>query len=154
MPSAAPPIADHASQRFCSSPRRADATTPASCAVGAAHCTRKIDDFSLCKPNALLSFYTPGLPTTGDRNSTPADFEAMVADLKNSRAVPGSAQGSAVAGETARGQGFAPPPTRFEPRQWSRFTGAQGAGGNPPPRIFDWPGQQISGISGSRGAIP
>lgn len=70
------------------------AATPASCAVGAAHCTRKIDDFSLCKPNALLSFYTPGLPTTGDRNSTPADFEAdkFQSDDRTKYVLEGNAQ--------------------------------------------------------------
>lgn len=52
------------------------AAAPAStgCPARAIQC--KADDFSLCKPNALLDFYTPGLPTTGDRNAAPADFEA------------------------------------------------------------------------------
>ncbi|UXI67438.1 LPS assembly protein LptD [Tahibacter amnicola] len=44
--------------------------------TGAFAATPKADDFRLCKPNALLSFYTPGLPTTGDRNAEAADFTA------------------------------------------------------------------------------
>jgi LPS-assembly protein len=46
------------------------------CPADAARCARAADDFSLCKPNALLDFYTPGLPTTGVREDQPTDFAA------------------------------------------------------------------------------
>jgi outer membrane protein assembly factor BamB len=83
----------------------------------------------------------------GGTSFTPADFEALVADLRTNRTLPGSAGTAAVAGESsARGQGQAPAPARFEAKQWTRFAGSQGAGGNPPLRIGDWAGQQVSSL--------
>ncbi|MEO8673585.1 MAG: LPS assembly protein LptD [Tahibacter sp.] len=55
----------------------AAAPAPAACTPGLAGCPRKTDDFALCKPNALLSIYTPGLPTSGTRESATTDFTAQ-----------------------------------------------------------------------------
>jgi len=52
------------------------ADPPPACPIGTLRCPHKSDDFSLCKPNALLDFYVSGLPTEGDREATPFDFEA------------------------------------------------------------------------------
>ena len=54
----------------------APAANPAACLPGSDQCPRKSDDFSLCKPNALLSFYVAGLPTTGVREDADTDFAA------------------------------------------------------------------------------
>ncbi|MBL8297557.1 MAG: LPS assembly protein LptD [Rhodanobacteraceae bacterium] len=54
----------------------AAAANPAACLPGSDQCPRKSDDFSLCKPNALLSFYLPDLPTTGKREDADTDFSA------------------------------------------------------------------------------
>ncbi len=51
----------------------AQAKSPA-CPIGAMRCAKKADDFSLCKPNALLEFYEADLPKTGDRATSPADL--------------------------------------------------------------------------------
>ncbi len=47
------------------------------CPLGMVKCPKKPDDFSMCKKSDLLDFYVPGLPVTGDRASTPADFSAV-----------------------------------------------------------------------------
>ncbi|TDR39759.1 LPS-assembly protein [Tahibacter aquaticus] len=54
----------------------AHAAKPAACLPGSDQCPRKSDDFSLCKPNALLAFYVPGLPTSGVREQAETDFSA------------------------------------------------------------------------------
>jgi LPS-assembly protein len=54
----------------------AHAANPAACLPGSDQCPRKSDDFSLCRPNALLAFYVPGLPTTGVREEADTDFGA------------------------------------------------------------------------------
>ncbi len=52
------------------------AAQPAACLPGSDQCPRKSDDFRLCKPNALLSFYVAGLPTEGKREDADTDFAA------------------------------------------------------------------------------
>lgn len=52
------------------------AANPAACLPGSDQCPRKSDDFSLCRPNALLEFYVPGLPTTGVREQAETEFGA------------------------------------------------------------------------------
>lgn len=52
------------------------AEKPAACLPGSDQCPRKSDDFSLCKPNALLGFYVSGLPSTGNREEAETDFRA------------------------------------------------------------------------------
>ncbi len=47
-----------------------------SCPVGVIKCPKKADDFASCKRNALLDFYTPGLPTSADRASAVTDFSS------------------------------------------------------------------------------
>ncbi|HET7930288.1 MAG TPA: LPS assembly protein LptD [Rhodanobacteraceae bacterium] len=42
------------------------------CPLGAFVCPVVQNGFALCKKNDLLNFYVPGLPTTGDRDATPA----------------------------------------------------------------------------------
>lgn len=80
---------------------------------------------------------------------TPTDFEAMVTDLRASRALPGSAGAAAVAGESsAQGQGLAPLPARFETKSWGRFAGMQGSG-TPHMRSGDWAGQQLATVVAS-----
>ncbi|HET7562669.1 MAG TPA: LPS assembly protein LptD [Rhodanobacteraceae bacterium] len=49
----------------------AQATTDV-CPLGAFVCPVVQNGFALCKKNDLLNFYVPGLPTTGDRDATPA----------------------------------------------------------------------------------
>lgn len=45
-------------------------------APAAAQSGRSEIDWSLCRPNALLEFYVPGLPTDVERESAPTDFDA------------------------------------------------------------------------------
>jgi LPS-assembly protein len=55
----------------------ADEVAPV-CPVGVLKCPKKkkgADEFTLCKPNDLLDFYRPGLPT-GDRTQAPTDVSA------------------------------------------------------------------------------
>lgn len=54
-----------------------DETTPA-CPVGLLKCPepKKANAFALCKRNDLLDFFTPGLPTTGDRSKAQSDLSA------------------------------------------------------------------------------
>jgi LPS-assembly protein len=47
-------------------------TGPRVCPLGAFVCPVATNDFALCKKNDLLDFYQPGLPTTGDREASPA----------------------------------------------------------------------------------
>ncbi|HET9817875.1 MAG TPA: LPS assembly protein LptD [Rhodanobacteraceae bacterium] len=42
------------------------------CPLGAFVCPVSTDSFALCKKNELLNFYEPGLPTRGNRATTPA----------------------------------------------------------------------------------
>ncbi|MGA9828217.1 MAG: LPS assembly protein LptD [Rhodanobacteraceae bacterium] len=60
-----------------SAPAHADEAVAPTCRLGMVKCAKRPDDFSMCKKNDLLDFYVPGLPTTGDRGSTPADFSAV-----------------------------------------------------------------------------
>ena len=46
------------------------------CPIGVVKCAKHVDDWSLCKKNALLDFFVPGLPTTGDRSTAFTDAEA------------------------------------------------------------------------------
>ncbi|MGA9335935.1 MAG: LPS assembly protein LptD [Rudaea sp.] len=52
-------------------------TTPV-CPVGVLKCPQKPrqDEFAMCKRNAMLDFYVPGLPTTGDRSKATSDLSA------------------------------------------------------------------------------
>src|SRR5690606_36054466 len=52
-----------------------DAAAPA-CAAGMAGCAARPLDWGMCGKNDLLDFYTPGLPTEGDRDSVPRDVSA------------------------------------------------------------------------------
>lgn len=52
------------------------AANPAACLPGSSQCPRKSDDFSLCKPSALLGIYVPGLPKEGVREEAETDFSA------------------------------------------------------------------------------
>ena len=56
----------------------AAAQEPPACPVGVLVCPKpaRTNQFVLCKRNALLDFYTPGLPTQGDRSTIPADVSA------------------------------------------------------------------------------
>jgi LPS-assembly protein len=47
-------------------------TGPRVCPLGAFVCPVATNDFALCRKNDLLDFYQPGLPTTGDREASPA----------------------------------------------------------------------------------
>lgn len=57
---------------------RAQSAMPA-CPVGVLICPKpaKAETFALCKRNALLDFYTPGLPTTGERTAIASDVSAQ-----------------------------------------------------------------------------
>ncbi|HZP66961.1 MAG TPA: LPS assembly protein LptD [Rudaea sp.] len=48
------------------------------CPVGVLKCPKKSkkDEYAMCKRNDLLDFYTPGLPTEGDRSTAPSDLSA------------------------------------------------------------------------------
>lgn len=54
-----------------------EAEAPA-CPVGVLTCPPKTqhDEFAMCKRNALLDFYVPGLPTTGDRSKVSSELSA------------------------------------------------------------------------------
>jgi LPS-assembly protein len=45
------------------------------CPLGAFSCPVVKNDFALCKKNDLLDFYQPGLPTEGDRDTSPAQVQ-------------------------------------------------------------------------------
>src|SRR5690348_12486007 len=51
---------------------------PPACPVGVLTCPKpaRANLFAMCKRNALLDFYTPGLPTEGDRSQVAADVSA------------------------------------------------------------------------------
>ena len=51
---------------------------PPTCPVGVLICPKpaRSNQFALCKRNALLDFYTPGLPTTGNRTTIASDVSA------------------------------------------------------------------------------
>lgn len=51
---------------------------PPNCPVGVLICPKpaRANPFAMCKRNALLDFYTPGLPTDGDRTRVAADVSA------------------------------------------------------------------------------
>ncbi len=53
-------------------------TAPPTCPVGVLICPKpaRADLFAMCKRNALLDFYTPGLPTEGDRTAVASDLSA------------------------------------------------------------------------------
>ncbi|HET6546106.1 MAG TPA: LPS assembly protein LptD [Rhodanobacteraceae bacterium] len=55
----------------------ADEVAAPSCPIGMVKCPKKPTDWSMCGKNDLLDFYVTGLPTTGDRAGTPADFSAI-----------------------------------------------------------------------------
>lgn len=57
----------------------AEPALPPACPVGVLVCPKpaKQDTFALCKRNALLDFYTPGLPTTGERAGIASDVSAQ-----------------------------------------------------------------------------
>jgi len=62
---------------FCNAVIAQNLQTPA-CDVSLNTCSiKKHDNYALCQPNALLEFYTPGLPTEGDRATIPIDFSAQ-----------------------------------------------------------------------------
>ncbi|HEU0277219.1 MAG TPA: LPS assembly protein LptD [Rhodanobacteraceae bacterium] len=48
------------------------AATAETCPLGALSCPVVKNNFALCKKNDLLKFYVPGLPTTGNREASPA----------------------------------------------------------------------------------
>ncbi len=52
---------------------------PPACPVGVLICPKpaRANQFAMCKRNALLDFYTPGLPTTGDRKTIASDVSAQ-----------------------------------------------------------------------------
>lgn len=54
----------------------AEESRAAGCSVDLSKCSANREGFALCKPNALLDFYTPGLPVEGDRAAFPMDFSA------------------------------------------------------------------------------
>lgn len=55
----------------------AESETPV-CPVGVLKCAPKSqhDEFAMCKRNALLDFYVPGLPTAGDRSKVASELSA------------------------------------------------------------------------------
>ena len=59
---------------------------PPACPVGVLICPKPAHAavFAMCKRNALLDFYTPGLPTTGDRSKIAADVSARKVESTDS----------------------------------------------------------------------
>ena len=58
----------------------ATATAGPLCPVGILQCTGTTPAWSLCKRNAMLDFYLPDLPTSGDRSAAPMDVEGDLAE--------------------------------------------------------------------------
>jgi LPS-assembly protein len=54
----------------------AQATAADTCPLGALACPVVKNNFALCRKNDLLDFYQPGLPTTGNRDASPAQVTA------------------------------------------------------------------------------
>ncbi|MGH8040951.1 MAG: LPS-assembly protein LptD, partial [Rudaea sp.] len=56
----------------------AAADAPPACPVGVLICPKapRQNTFAMCKRNALLDFYTPGLPSEGDRTAVASDLSA------------------------------------------------------------------------------
>lgn len=75
----------HAAAAAPPAPAGSPSTDAPACPIGVYRCPKKADDFSLCKPSALLEFYEPGLPTTGDREAAPADMQADRFDSSDSK---------------------------------------------------------------------
>lgn len=50
------------------------------CPAGVLKCAPQPETWARCKPNDLLEFYVPGLPTSGDRTVAPTDFRAVSVD--------------------------------------------------------------------------
>ncbi len=75
----------HAAAAAPPAPAGNPSTDAPACPIGVYRCPKKADDFSLCKPSALLEFYEPGLPTTGDREAAPADMQADRFDSSDSK---------------------------------------------------------------------
>jgi LPS-assembly protein len=61
----------------------ADAEPPP-CPVGVLKCPKRTEPFAMCKRNDLLDFFTPGLPTTGDRSSVAGDLSARKVEASDS----------------------------------------------------------------------
>jgi len=59
---------------------------PPACPVGVLICPKpaRADQFAMCKRNALLDFYTPGLPTQGDRSQVAADVSSRKVESTDS----------------------------------------------------------------------
>ncbi|HEX3897256.1 MAG TPA: LPS assembly protein LptD [Rudaea sp.] len=69
-----------AAQIACADTTETTTTTATAtiCPVGVLICPKHKVTFEACKKNDMLDFYEPGLPTTGDRSTSPTDVSSQI----------------------------------------------------------------------------